>query len=62
MQPGDSLVFHYSGHGGQKRDMTGEEVDGMNETLCPMDFQRVGEITDDEVNQRLVNPLVRLFF
>lgn len=56
-QPGDSLVFHYSGHGGQKRDMTGEEMDGMNETLCPMDFQRAGEILDDEINMRLVNPL-----
>ena len=56
-QAGDSLVFHYSGHGGQKRDMTGEEVDGNSETLCPMDFQVAGEILDDEINMRLVNPL-----
>jgi hypothetical protein len=37
MTPGDSLVFHYSGHGGQSRDYSGEEVDGFNETLLPMD-------------------------
>ena len=39
LQPGDSLVFHYSGHGSQERDYTGDELDGMNETLCPMDFR-----------------------
>lgn len=37
--PGDSLVFHYSGHGSQKMDYSGEELDGKNETLCPSDFQ-----------------------
>lgn len=57
ISPGDSLVFHYSGHGGQQRDFTGEEVDGNNETLMPMDFQRAGQIVDDEINARLVNPL-----
>lgn len=30
-----------AGHGSQQRDPTGEELDGMNETLCPMDFQHV---------------------
>ena len=44
LRPGDSLVFHYSGHGGQQRDYSGEEDDGMNETLCPMDFQYVSHL------------------
>lgn len=57
MRPGDSLVFHYSGHGGQQRDYSGEETDGMNETLCPMDFKMAGEIVDDELNRCLINPL-----
>ena len=26
-QPGDSLFFHYSGHGGSVRDRSGDEVD-----------------------------------
>ncbi|GLT39889.1 hypothetical protein SLA2020_140560 [Shorea laevis] len=38
-QPGDSLVFHYSGHGSQQRNYTGDEVDGYDETLCPSDFE-----------------------
>jgi len=28
--PGDQLWFSYSGHGGSKRDRTGEEIDGFN--------------------------------
>lgn len=57
LQPGDSLIFHYSGHGGQQRDHSGHEADGMNETLCPLDYRHAGEITDDEVNHMLVRPL-----
>jgi hypothetical protein len=54
---GDSLVFHYSGHGSQQRDYTGEELDGMNETLCPVDFETAGMIDDNEINQTIVRPL-----
>lgn len=57
MRPGDSLVFTYSGHGSRQRDYSGEEVDGYNETLCPVDFRQAGEIVDDELNHRLINPL-----
>jgi metacaspase-1 len=46
-----------AGHGSQKRDFSGDEKDGMNETLCPTDFERAGQIVDDELNRRLVNPL-----
>jgi hypothetical protein len=57
LQPGDSLVFHYSGHGSQQRDTTGTERDGMNETLVPLDSQYAGQIPDDMINQLLVRPL-----
>lgn len=57
LRPGDSLVFHYSGHGSQKRDFLGVEADGLNETLCPVDFRYAGEIIDDDINRILVNPL-----
>uniref|UniRef100_A0A0E0BDW0 Peptidase C14 caspase domain-containing protein n=1 Tax=Oryza glumipatula TaxID=40148 RepID=A0A0E0BDW0_9ORYZ len=56
-QPGDSLVFHYSGHGAQQRNYSGDEVDGMDETLCPLDFETQGMIVDDEINTALVRPL-----
>lgn len=54
---GDSLVFHYSGHGCQEEDDKGEEVDGYNETLLPLDFEEAGMIVDDEINETLVRPI-----
>ncbi|KAK9846629.1 hypothetical protein WJX81_007951 [Elliptochloris bilobata] len=56
-QPGDSLFFHFSGHGSQAPDYTGDESDGLNETICPCDFQTAGMIIDDEINRLLVNPV-----
>uniref|UniRef100_A0A0G4HVU4 C2 domain-containing protein n=1 Tax=Chromera velia CCMP2878 TaxID=1169474 RepID=A0A0G4HVU4_9ALVE len=56
-QPGDVLFFHFSGHGAQQEDPTGQEEDGLNETILPVDFQRAGMITDDELNRCLVAPL-----
>ncbi|XP_073110217.1 metacaspase-1 isoform X2 [Elaeis guineensis] len=58
-QAGDSLVFHFSGHGIQKPDTNGDEVDGYDEALCPLDFETSGVIVDDEVNETLVRPLPR---
>lgn len=56
-QPGDSLVFHFSGHGSQQRNYNGDEVDGYDETLCPIDFETRGMIVDDEINAVIVKPL-----
>lgn len=46
-RPGDSLFFHYSGHGGQAADLDGDEDDGFDETILPLDFKTAGEIIDD---------------
>ncbi|PRQ57128.1 putative Caspase-like domain-containing protein [Rosa chinensis] len=56
-QPGDSLVFHYSGHGSRQLDYDGDEVDGYDETLCPLDFETQGMIDDDEINAAIVRPI-----
>ncbi|WOL10486.1 metacaspase-1 [Canna indica] len=56
-QPGDSLLFHYSGHGSQQRSYHSDEVDGFDETLCPLDFETQGMIVDDEINATIVRPL-----
>ncbi|KAG5231121.1 hypothetical protein OIU77_010082 [Salix suchowensis] len=56
-QPGDSLLFHYSGHGSRQRNYNGDEVDGYDETLCPLDFETQGMIVDDEINATIVRPL-----
>lgn len=54
---GDSLWFSQSSHGSQVRDQNGDERDGLDETLVPLDYQTAGMITDDEVRRRLVDPL-----
>ncbi|KAK0431860.1 peptidase C14, caspase domain-containing protein [Armillaria borealis] len=56
-QPHDSLFFHYSGHGGQTLDKDGDEVDGYDEVISPVDFKDQGEIIDDEMHSIMVKPL-----
>jgi len=55
--PGDTVFCHYSGHGGQVRDTSGDEEDGFDETLIPVDFQRNGHILDDDLLAELVKPM-----
>jgi len=56
-QSGDSLFFHYSGHGGCQKDQNGDEVDGQDETLVPCDYETAGQLSDDEIHQTLVATL-----
>ncbi len=47
---GDELVFHYSGHGSQVRDRSGDELaDGMDEILCPYDLDWENPLKDDDL-------------
>ncbi|KAA1467452.1 peptidase C14 [Dentipellis sp. KUC8613] len=55
--PNDSLFFHYSGHGGQTKDLDGDEADGFDEVIYPLDFQNNGHITDDTMHDLMVKPL-----
>jgi len=55
--PNDSLFFHYSGHGGQTKDLDGDEDDGYDEVIYPVDFRTAGHIVDDEMHRIMVNPL-----
>ncbi|KAJ4388125.1 Ca(2+)-dependent cysteine protease [Gnomoniopsis smithogilvyi] len=56
-RPNDSLFLHYSGHGGQTKDLDGDEDDGYDEVIYPVDFRQVGHITDDEMHRIMVRPL-----
>ncbi|GKT82954.1 caspase domain-containing protein [Colletotrichum tofieldiae] len=56
-QPNDSLFFHYSGHGGQTEDIDGDEDDGYDEVIYPVDFKEAGHIVDDEMHHIMVRPL-----
>ena len=49
---GDVVVLHFSGHGSQMKDVSGDEVDQLDETLVPYDSRTEGvfDISDDEVN------------
>ena len=52
---GDDVFLYYSGHGFQQRDDNGDETDGLDETLVPVDVTVDGNgvprgmITDDEM-------------
>lgn len=50
---GDSLFLHYSGHGGTAVDTDGDEQDGHDETIIPLDYETAGQITDDELHSVL---------
>ncbi|KAJ5648043.1 Metacaspase-1 [Penicillium lividum] len=56
-QPNDSLFFHYSGHGGQTPDLDGDEEDGNDEVVYPVDFRVAGHIVDDEMHRIMVQSL-----
>jgi metacaspase-1 len=52
-EPGDVVVFYFSGHGSQVRDRNGDELaDSLDEIICPydMDWDRKTFILDDDVD------------
>jgi len=54
---GDSLFFHYSGHGLSFTDKNGDEIDGLDESILPIDYEVNGVILDDEIHDLIVKPL-----
>jgi hypothetical protein len=56
LAPGDRALFHYSGHGAQMPTRTSGEIDGLDEVICPVDFDWSDEhaIRDDDFNQDLL--------
>ncbi|PID59599.1 hypothetical protein CSB45_00850 [candidate division KSB3 bacterium] len=55
-QPGDAVVFYYSGHGTRTPDGNGDEADQFDESLCPVDSSPYNEsswLTDDILNDWL---------
>jgi hypothetical protein len=64
VKEGDSLFFHYSGHGAQIKDIHGDEKDGLDECIIPLDYMTNGVITDDLLYILLVSKVpkgVKLF-
>jgi hypothetical protein len=54
---GDVVFCHYSGHGGRVHDDNGDEEDGYDETLIPVDYAKAGQIRDDELLKTLIHPM-----
>ena len=48
-KPGDVLAFVFSGHGTRLRDLNGDEQDGWDEALVPVDYQTGRFILDDDL-------------
>ncbi|KAL1534342.1 metacaspase-1-like [Salvia divinorum] len=58
IRSGDSLLFYFSGHGKRQREQVpGDEIDGFDETICPVDFEENGMIVDNFINRAVVRPL-----
>jgi hypothetical protein len=55
---GDIVVFHYSGHGSQMKDVTGKMISGLDETIVPYDSRdpegKVFDISGAELHSLLV--------
>jgi metacaspase-1 len=50
--PGDVLVFHYSGHGSQVDDDSGDEWECRDEILAPYDHEWDNPLRDDDLKRR----------
>lgn len=51
---GDVIVFQYAGHGYQLADPDGDESDGKDEALVPIDFDSGAFVVDDEIREILL--------
>jgi len=60
----DFVWIHFSGHGSQQKDTSGDEEDGMDEGLVPSDYERKGIIIDDIIHQTFCsfNPKTKILF
>ncbi|KAJ5135033.1 uncharacterized protein N7515_004311 [Penicillium bovifimosum] len=56
-QPNDSLFIHFSGHGGRTPDLDGDEEDGFDDVIYPVDYRVAGHIVDDDMHAIMVRPL-----
>ena len=57
--PGDTLFFHFSGHGANQTDRNKDETDGRDEVLVPLDYKTRGVITDDWFHENMVKKVVK---
>jgi len=56
-EKGDVCFVHFAGHGVRLRDDNGDEEDGYDEALVPLDYVHAGKIRDDDIFSTLVGPM-----
>jgi hypothetical protein len=49
LKAGDQAIFYYSGHGTRIKDNSGDESDGYDSCIVPIDFRTVGVVSDDVI-------------
>lgn len=54
---GDSLFFHFGGHGSQVKHASTYDADSYDETILSTDYQTAGHIFDDEIFDIMVRNL-----
>ncbi|HWQ95970.1 MAG TPA: caspase family protein [Candidatus Methylomirabilis sp.] len=52
-QKDDVLIWYYSGHGSKVADVSGEDIDGYDESICPSDVATAGDLIDDDIREAL---------
>lgn len=53
-EPGCTLFLHYSGHGGQTKDIDGNRTTGIDDTIVPVDFESRGQLSSTLLHEHLV--------
>lgn len=53
-EPGCTLFLHYSGHGGQIKDVDGNRSTGIDDSIVPVDFESRGQISSTLLHEHLV--------
>ena len=56
---GDSIFCHFSGHGVSTNDKNGDEPDGQDENLVPVDYATAGLVVDDYLYANFVKKMPR---
>ena len=57
LKSGDEVWFHYSGHGILVYDRGGDEEDGYDSCISPLDYERTGFISDDTLRSILIQKI-----
>ena len=56
-EPYTRNFLHYSGHGGQVPDQSGDSSTGLNDTIVPVDYETRGQLESGILHQHLVGAL-----